>query len=259
MEGFAGMRAWRMRKVPDELNAELVLDSLPEPDRGFLPHRGLSPKVAIRPNDLFHDRSTHALTTDPLTLAPRATTTAGVERYIPDESVPAGPAHPICDLVRAKWIFTADRSHLHDQTLVARHLCRHPSVPFGSLWAVASTIISASRRSKLITTKSRVDAITHPYPSTEPIRRHQGRARWAGRSWAIELAERQITVNVVAPDPTETPMLIDPARVATPPKLPRQRRYIQPGEIADLVAFLLGPGGRSITGQRLVVCAGASL
>jgi NAD(P)-dependent dehydrogenase (short-subunit alcohol dehydrogenase family) len=53
-------------------------------------------------------------------------------------------------------------------------------------------------------------------------------------------------------------MLIDPARVATPPELPRLRRYIQPGEIADLVAFLLGPGG-SITGQRLVVCAGASL
>jgi NAD(P)-dependent dehydrogenase (short-subunit alcohol dehydrogenase family) len=79
------------------------------------------------------------------------------------------------------------------------------------------------------------------------------------RSWAIELAERQITVNVIAPGPTETPMLVDPARVATPPKLPRLGRYIQPGEIADLVAFLLGPGGRSITGQRLVVCAGASL
>jgi NAD(P)-dependent dehydrogenase (short-subunit alcohol dehydrogenase family) len=54
-------------------------------------------------------------------------------------------------------------------------------------------------------------------------------------------------------------MLVDPARVATPPKLPRLGRYIQPGEIADLVAFLLGPGGQSITGQRLVVCAGASL
>jgi NAD(P)-dependent dehydrogenase (short-subunit alcohol dehydrogenase family) len=79
------------------------------------------------------------------------------------------------------------------------------------------------------------------------------------RSWAIELAERQITVNVVAPGPVETPMLVDPARVATPPKLPRLGRYIEPGEIADLVAFLLGPGGRSITGQRLVVCAGASL
>ncbi|HET9871916.1 MAG TPA: SDR family oxidoreductase [Propionibacteriaceae bacterium] len=79
------------------------------------------------------------------------------------------------------------------------------------------------------------------------------------RSWAIELAHRQITVNTVAPGPTETPMLADRARVATPPALPRLGRFIQPGEIADLVAFLLGPSGRSITGQRLVVCAGASL
>ena len=79
------------------------------------------------------------------------------------------------------------------------------------------------------------------------------------RSWAIELAPRQITVNTVAPGPTETPMLTDPARAATPPALPRLGRFIQPSEIADLVAFLLGPSGRSITGQRLVVCAGASL
>jgi len=77
--------------------------------------------------------------------------------------------------------------------------------------------------------------------------------------WAIEFAERQITINVVAPAPTETPMLVDPARVATPPTLPRLGRYIQPREIADLVAFLFGPSGRSITGQRMVVCAGASL
>lgn len=79
------------------------------------------------------------------------------------------------------------------------------------------------------------------------------------RSWAQELADRQITVNVVAPGATETAMLADPARAATPPQVPRLGRFIQPSEIADLVGFLLGPSGRSITGQRLVVCAGASL
>ena len=50
-----------------------------------------------------------------------------------------------------------------------------------------------------------------------------------------------------------------PARAATPPKLPRWAGPVQPAEIADLVAFLLSASGRSITGQRLVVCAGASL
>jgi NAD(P)-dependent dehydrogenase (short-subunit alcohol dehydrogenase family) len=79
------------------------------------------------------------------------------------------------------------------------------------------------------------------------------------RSWAMELASRQITVNVVAPGPTRTAMFDDPSRAATPPQLPRLGRFIEPSEIADLVGFLLGPSGRSITGQRLVVCAGASL
>ena len=79
------------------------------------------------------------------------------------------------------------------------------------------------------------------------------------RSWAMELASRQITVNIVAPGPTRTAMLDDPSRAATPPQLPRLGRFIEPSEIADLVGFLLGPSGRSITGQRFVVCAGASL
>ena len=80
-----------------------------------------------------------------------------------------------------------------------------------------------------------------------------------GRSWAIELAPRRITVNVVAPGPTRTAMLHDPARAATPPAVPRLGRFVEPWEIADLVGFLLAPSGRSITGQRLVVCGGASL
>jgi NAD(P)-dependent dehydrogenase (short-subunit alcohol dehydrogenase family) len=79
------------------------------------------------------------------------------------------------------------------------------------------------------------------------------------RSRAIELASRQITVNVVAPGPTETSMLAGPARSAIPPKLPPLGRFVQPEEVADLVAFLLGPSGCAITGQRLVICAGASL
>lgn len=49
-----------------------------------------------------------------------------------------------------------------------------------------------------------------------------------------------------------------PARSATPPKLPPLGRCVQPEEVADQVAFLLGPSG-CITGQRLVICAGASL
>ena len=79
------------------------------------------------------------------------------------------------------------------------------------------------------------------------------------RSWAMELASRAITVNVVAPGPTDTPMLSDPARSSTPPRVPPLGRLVRPSEIAGLTAFLLGPDGASITGQQLVVCGGASL
>jgi NAD(P)-dependent dehydrogenase (short-subunit alcohol dehydrogenase family) len=79
------------------------------------------------------------------------------------------------------------------------------------------------------------------------------------RSWAAELVDRSITVNVVAPGPTDTPMLADPAGRSTPVKLPPMGRLIDPDEVAVLIGFLVGPHGRSITGQAIVQCAGASL
>ncbi|WP_431907334.1 SDR family NAD(P)-dependent oxidoreductase [Nonomuraea jabiensis] len=79
------------------------------------------------------------------------------------------------------------------------------------------------------------------------------------RSWAMELAPRGITVNVVAPGPTDTPMLRDPGRAATPPRVPPLGRFITPEEVAGLTAFLLGPEGGAVTGQHLVMCGGASL
>ncbi|MBU8812507.1 SDR family oxidoreductase [Mycolicibacterium goodii] len=79
------------------------------------------------------------------------------------------------------------------------------------------------------------------------------------RSWATELVSRRITVNVVAPGPTDTPMLADPNRAGTPPATPPMGRLIAPAEVAGTVAFLLGPDARSITGQVITQCAGMSL
>jgi 3-oxoacyl-[acyl-carrier protein] reductase len=79
------------------------------------------------------------------------------------------------------------------------------------------------------------------------------------RSWAAELAPRGVTVNVVAPGATDTPMLKDPARSGVPPKPPPIGRFIRPEEVAALVAFLLSPDAGAITGQQLVICGGASL
>jgi NAD(P)-dependent dehydrogenase (short-subunit alcohol dehydrogenase family) len=79
------------------------------------------------------------------------------------------------------------------------------------------------------------------------------------RSWAIELAPRGITVNVVAPGATDTAMLSDPARAGVTPKLPPIGRFVRPEEVAALTAFLLSDMAASITGQQITMCGGASL
>jgi len=79
------------------------------------------------------------------------------------------------------------------------------------------------------------------------------------RSWAAELLQRGVTVNVVAPATTATAMLADPARAAVAPVVPPIGRLIRPDEVAALTAFLLSEEAAAITGQEIFICGGATL
>lgn len=79
------------------------------------------------------------------------------------------------------------------------------------------------------------------------------------RGLARDVGDRGITVNLVQPGSTDTDM-----NPADGPSADHQRTlsalgsYAQPADVAATVAFLAGPGGRTITGSVLTVDGGTN-
>jgi NAD(P)-dependent dehydrogenase (short-subunit alcohol dehydrogenase family) len=84
------------------------------------------------------------------------------------------------------------------------------------------------------------------------------------KTWALELGNRNITINAVAPGPIDTEMF----RAVNPPDSPRTKKIIEgiplkrmgtPEDIAHATAFFLEERSGYITGQVLYVCGGITV
>lgn len=84
------------------------------------------------------------------------------------------------------------------------------------------------------------------------------------RGWALELATTGITVNTVAPGPTETELF----RANNMPGSEGEKRYLsgvpmkrfgRPEEVAAAIAFVLSEDASFMTGQTLHIDGGASI
>lgn len=78
------------------------------------------------------------------------------------------------------------------------------------------------------------------------------------RSIALEVAKYGITVNCVAPGPTQTGWIDDELEKAVIPLIP-MGKLIQPEDIADTILFLVSEQARMLTGQVIKVSGGHAL
>lgn len=78
------------------------------------------------------------------------------------------------------------------------------------------------------------------------------------RSVALEVAKYGITVNCVAPGPTQTGWIDDDLEKAVVPLIP-MGKLIQPEDIAETILFLASEQARMLTGQVIKVSGGHAL
>ena len=78
------------------------------------------------------------------------------------------------------------------------------------------------------------------------------------RSIALEVAQYGITVNCIAPGPTQTGWIDEALEEAVIPLIP-MGQLIQPEDIAETILFLVSKQARMITGQVIKVSGGKAL
>jgi NAD(P)-dependent dehydrogenase (short-subunit alcohol dehydrogenase family) len=125
----------------------------------------------------------------------------------------------------------------------------------------------AQRFGRIVNVASTAGLVGYAYVSAYVAAKHA--VVGLTRALALELASKGVTVNAVCPGYTETDIVKDAvanimsktgrSEVQAKAELAKSNpmaRLVQPQEVADTVAWLLGAGAASITGQSIAVCGG---
>ncbi|WP_167760297.1 SDR family oxidoreductase [Paraburkholderia pallida] len=127
----------------------------------------------------------------------------------------------------------------------------------GQFFAIQAAARLLRRGGRLVFISS--STATQPYPGTASYAGAKIATEAYIRTAALELAERDITANVVSPGMTATETMLSQtteARRATVVCATPLGRIAQTADIADVVHFLVSPAARSLNGQVIHVNGG---
>ena len=84
------------------------------------------------------------------------------------------------------------------------------------------------------------------------------------RIWSLELTPLGITVNAIAPGPTNTEFFMNNNPIGSPQREAKLKRiaagrFAEPEDMANMVDFLMKEESQYVTGQTLFVCGGSSI